>query len=77
MTRWRVDVSGAPYKEVRRALEAAGIEITQEHVPGTQAEQPELTAVVETERSEEARRAVEQALESVDGASVGPAGRAD
>ena len=74
MTRWLVDVSGAPCEEIRRALQAAGIKMTQEHVPGTRADQPELTAVVEAERSEEARRVVEVAL---DGASVGPAGSAD
>ena len=77
MTRWLVDVSGAPCEEIRRALQAAGIKMTQEHVPGKRADQPELTAVVEAERSEEARRVVEVALESVDGASVGPAGSAD
>ena len=77
MTRWHVQITGADRDECRAALDAAGIEVTEDHVAGTRAEGPEVTAVVSAPSSTEARRAVEQALESVGGASVGPAASAD
>lgn len=71
MARWRVQISGVGRDDCRRALEAAGIELAQEGVSATRADGP--VALVDASGSEEARRAVEEALDSVPGASVGAA----
>lgn len=61
--------------ECRRALEAADIELAQERVPATQTDSP--IALVDASSSEEARRAVEEALDAVPGASIGAAASVD